>query len=163
MISRAITVGAVTLSMLGAAVDAAGGDRRGATTARAQGARVIRLVGTDDMKFDTTVLQARRGERLRVVLTTVSSMPKVAMAHNFVLLAPTVDVEAFITASAVARDNQFIAPAYARGVLAATGLAGAGESVEVAFTAPTTPGRYPFVCSFPGHYAAGMRGVLVVK
>jgi uncharacterized cupredoxin-like copper-binding protein len=32
----------------------------------------------------------------------------------------------------------------------------------VTFTAPTTPGRYEFVCSFPGHYQVGMRGVLIV-
>ncbi|HXE76428.1 MAG TPA: plastocyanin/azurin family copper-binding protein [Candidatus Xenobia bacterium] len=160
--SRRVIVLGVALVIAPAILEAAGDTRRPAG-ARAQGVRVIRLQGTDDMKFDVTVLQAARGERLRVVLTSVGRMPKVAMAHNFVLLAPTVDVEAFITASALARDAQFIAPAYARGVLAATGLAGAGESVEVTFTAPTRPGRYPFVCSFPGHYAAGMRGVLIVK
>jgi azurin len=47
--------------------------------------------------------------------------------------------------------------------LAATQLAGNGETVEVSFDAPKTAGRYDFVCSFPGHYLAGMRGVLVVN
>ena len=45
----------------------------------------------------------------------------------------------------------------------ATGLAGPNETVEVTFAAPTAPGSYAFVCSFPGHYALGMRGVLTVK
>ena len=48
-------------------------------------------------------------------------------------------------------------------MLAATQLAGNGETVEVTFDAPKTAGRYDFVCSFPGHYLAGMRGVLVVN
>jgi uncharacterized cupredoxin-like copper-binding protein len=33
----------------------------------------------------------------------------------------------------------------------------------VKFTAPQAPGEYPFICTFPGHYAIGMKGVLVVR
>ena len=42
-------------------------------------------------------------------------------------------------------------------------MAGAGDTVQMTFTAPKAPGRYDFVCSFPGPFAGGMRGVLVVK
>ena len=48
-------------------------------------------------------------------------------------------------------------------VLAMTGLAGPGETVQVTFKAPAKPGKYPFVCSFPGHYLSGMKGELTVK
>ena len=48
-------------------------------------------------------------------------------------------------------------------MLANTALAGAGESVEITFKAPAKPGTYTFVCSFPGHFALGMRGTLTVK
>jgi plastocyanin len=48
-------------------------------------------------------------------------------------------------------------------VIARTPLAGAGETVEVIFTAPAKPGSYPFLCTFAGHYQSGMKGVLVVK
>ena len=48
-------------------------------------------------------------------------------------------------------------------VLASTKLAGPNETVEVSFKAPAKPGSYPFMCTFPGHYAAGMKGTLVVK
>ena len=40
---------------------------------------------------------------------------------------------------------------------------GPGESAEVTFTAPTKPGKYVFLCSFAGHWAAGMTGDLIVK
>ena len=33
----------------------------------------------------------------------------------------------------------------------------------IEFTAPAKPGSYTFFCTFPGHFAAGMKGVLVVK
>jgi azurin len=47
-------------------------------------------------------------------------------------------------------------------VIAHTGLVGPGETVEVTFKAPAA-GTYTFLCSFPGHFAAGMKGTLVVK
>jgi len=37
-----------------------------------------------------------------------------------------------------------------------------GKTVEVSFT-PKTKGRYPIVCSVPGHKEAGMTGTLVVE
>jgi uncharacterized cupredoxin-like copper-binding protein len=40
---------------------------------------------------------------------------------------------------------------------------GPGQTGDVTFNAPTAPGSYVFLCSFPAHCAAGMRGVLVVK
>ncbi len=48
-------------------------------------------------------------------------------------------------------------------VLAFIPLLGPRETGEVTFTAPSEPGRYPFLCTFPGHYVIGMKGELVVK
>ena len=125
--------------------------------------RTVAIKATDDMKFSVTEIVAKRGEKLRVVLSSRGTMPKMAMAHNFVLLAKGTDVDAFANASAVARGTDYIAPALRAKVLAATKLAGNGETVDVVFDAPKVPGRYDFICSFPGHYLGGMRGVLVVK
>ena len=85
------------------------------------------------------------------------------MAHNVVVLKKGTNLDAFINASATARATDFIAPAFKKQIVAATPMAGAGETVDVTFAAPSAPGRYDFVCSFPGHFAGGMRGVLVVK
>jgi azurin len=46
-------------------------------------------------------------------------------------------------------------------VLANTALLQPTEVGEVTFEAPP-PGEYIYVCTVPGHYAAGMRGVLTV-
>ena len=54
------------------------------------------------MKFSPAVIQAKRGERLRVSLRTVGSLPKMATAHNFVLLKKGADVQALVTALAMA-------------------------------------------------------------
>ena len=41
-------------------------------------------------------------------------------------------------------------------------LSALGESDTVTFDAPAEPGAYPYLCSFPGHFAL-MQGVLTVK
>jgi uncharacterized cupredoxin-like copper-binding protein len=56
----------------------------------------------------------------------------------------------------------FIAPDQKGNVIAATALAGNGETVEVTFTVPAA-GKYQFICTFPGHFIAGMVGTLVVS
>ena len=140
----------------------AGGDATAAAPAAAA-ARTITINGSDDMKYSLTQVTAKPGERLRVVLVSTGSMPKIAMAHNVVFLAKGTDVKAFNDASALDRANDYVSPKFAKQVLAATKLAGPGETVEVTFNAPKVPGRYDYVCTFPGHLIAGMRGVLVVK
>jgi azurin len=134
-----------------------------ATTSADPTPRTISLTANDNMKFSVTEITAKRGESLQVVMRVVGTIPKVAMAHNFVVLKKGTKADAFINASATARATDFIAPAVRNQVLAATALAGAGETVRVTFTVPQVAGRYDFVCTFPGHFAGGMRGVLIVK
>jgi azurin len=125
--------------------------------------RTINLTGSDAMKYNLTTIQAHPGESLRIVLKNVGSMPRIAMAHNVVVLKPGTDGAAFTTAGMTARETEFIAPSTKTAVLAATALAGAGETVELTFRIPAKPATYPFVCTFPGHYAVGMHGTIVAK
>ena len=48
-------------------------------------------------------------------------------------------------------------------VLAGSKFAGPGETVYVTFKAPAEAGNYPYLCTFSGHFQAGMKGVLTVK
>ena len=130
---------------------------------QAQAPRVITINGSDAMKYSLTAITAKPGEKLTVKVVSQGQMPKVAMAHNFVLLAAKTDATAFTTAAASARATDFVPAAMKDKVLASTKLAGPGETVEVTFDAPKTPGVYEFVCTFPGHFLAGMKGTLTVK
>jgi azurin len=125
--------------------------------------RAIAISAGDDMKFSVTAISAKPGEELTVTLKATGSMPRVAMAHNFVLLKPGVDATAFVNAGAGASTTDFIAPANKAQVLASTKLVGNGETVEVTFKAPAKPGTYTYLCTFPGHFVSGMKGVLTVK
>lgn len=117
----------------------------------------------DKMTYSVSQITAKPGEKLRVRLMSIAQTPKIVMAHNWVLLKLGTDVKAFIDTAANARATDFIPPAMKGQIIADLPLAGPGDKFEVTFTVPKTPGSYPYVCTFAGHYAAGMRGMLVVK
>jgi azurin len=99
-----------------------------------------------------------------VTLVNTGTTPKFSMGHNWVLLGAGVDAQAFVVGSAESVTTDYIpGPPLKAQVLAASKLLGPKERDTVTFTAPTTPGRYEFVCSFPGHFQVGMRGVLIVQ
>jgi azurin len=139
------------------------GTAKPGTAKPAGAARTIEMTGGDDMKFNVTELTAKPGETLRIQLKNIGTLPKMAMAHNVVVLKPTTKVVEFANAAAMARDTEFVPAAMKADVVAATAMAGPGETVEVTFKVPTTAGSYPFICSFPGHFTAGMKGTLAVK
>lgn len=134
------------------------------TTAPAANApRVLELTGNDQMKFNMTRLEAKAGETVRVVLRNAGVLPKAAMGHNFVLLKSGVSVEEFATAAITAGAAKDYFPTdRAAQTIAHTKLLGPNEKAEVTFTVPAEAGEYSYLCTFPGHFAAGMRGVLVV-
>ena len=129
----------------------------------AKGVRTIELTGGDDMKFNLTKIEAKPGETLRVVLKSIGTIPKVAMGHNFVLIKLGSDVAEFIKASMNASATEYVPQDLKAQIVGATKLAGPAETVEVTFKVPAKAGSYPYLCTFPGHYAAGMKGELVVK
>jgi azurin len=134
-----------------------------AAAVSAKAIKTVTITATEQMKWDVTTIQAKPGEEIHVVLKATGSMPKVAMAHNFVLLKAGVNAQDVANAAMTARETDFIPESMKDKVIAHTGLAGGGESTEVTFKAPTKPGTYPYLCTFPGHFAVGMKGELVVK
>ena len=126
-------------------------------------ARTIDIVATDDMKYSVKEIAASPGERIRIRLTSKGVIPKVAMAHNVVVVKLDTDIDLMLKEGAPYRENDFIPPAMQQFVIAKTAFAGPGERVRVTFTVPETPGNYPFLCTFAGHYQAGMKGTLIVK
>jgi azurin len=134
-----------------------------ATKKPAGAGRLVELTGGDDMKYSVTSIAAKPGETLHIVLKSTGSIPKIAMAHNFVALNAGVDAAKFSQDAMTARDTDYVPAARKADVLASTALAGPGETVEVTFKVPAKAGTYPYLCTFPGHFAAGMKGDIVVK
>lgn len=149
--------------------------------------RTIRIVGIDKMKFvvaedqpgivtgakvESTTgeiyrvlesIKAQPGQKLKIVLTTKSEIPAQAMSHNWILLKPGAQADEFDKDAVLAVDNNYIPAQREKQIIAHTGLAQPGETVEVTFTVPEMTGSYDYLCSFPGHFANGMRGELTVR
>lgn len=143
-------------------------DSSSASTAAApasSGPRTVEISAGETMKYDVTRIEAKAGEQITVVLTNTGSSPKDVMGHNWILLKAGVDAEAFDKAASAPSEkaSDYFPAALADQVVAHIPLLGPRKSGEVTFTAPTAPGEYTFLCSFPAHYTVGMKGVLVVR
>ena len=136
----------------------------GVAFAAAAEPRAIAVSGNDSMQFSVKRIEVKAGEKIKIVLSATGSMPKTEMAHNWVLLAKGTDSTSFAMAAAMAKATDYIPAQKKAQILAMTpGLIGAGEKAEVTFDAPKEAGEYTFICTFPGHFVGGMKGVLVVK
>lgn len=149
--------------------------------------QTVEIIGIDKMKFvvaqntpavvvgdtittadgnsylELEAIRAEPGSRLRVELRTKSELPPKSMSHNWVLLKPDADRDAFDKAAVLAVDNNYIPPEKEYQVIANTGLAAGGETASASFEVPGKQGLYDYLCSFPGHFANGMRGKLIVQ
>ncbi len=118
------------------------------------------------MRFDITAFDASPGQKVSVTITNIGTTPKFSMGHNFVLLNRTIDTgnvqASFLDKASMEASHDYVPPGD-KNVLAHSKLLGPGESEVVTFNAPYIPGEYLYVCSFPGHYSQGTKGVMTVK
>ncbi len=161
-----LMVGALVLAACGKKEEAAATSSTApvpATPPAAPAVASIELTANDSMKFNQTRFEVNAGQEVKVTLTNLGTMPKVAMGHNFILLKKGTDLKAFTDAAIMAAATDYVPAALADQIIAHTKLLGPKQSDEITFKAPTEPGEYPFICSFPAHFLSGMKGVIVVK
>ena len=126
----------------------------------------VTIQADDKMRYDVTAFDASPGQKISVTIKNVGTTPKFSMGHNFVLLDRIINSgniqSAFLDKASTEASHEYV-PAGAKEVLAHSKLLGPGESEVVTFNAPYIPGEYLYVCSFPGHYSQGTKGVMTVK
>ena len=129
--------------------------------------RLVVLTAADPvgekMSYSVSTITAKPGERLKIRLISMGALPSTVMTHNWVLLTLGSDPKRFSDAAAQSPTTGYIPAALKGQIVAETGMVGPGERSEVIFTVPAKPGSYPYLCTFAGHFAAGMAGTLIVK
>ena len=127
--------------------------------------RVVEIETNDQMKYSVTSINAKPGEKLIIRLVSKGTMPKAAMGHNFVLLKDTANVQTFANDAVMAPPASLYIPAARKGdvLFSSKKLLGPGETEDIPVTAPAKAGSYPYLCTWPAHFAAGMKGTLTVK
>jgi len=119
---------------------------------------VVRPVA-DSLLFDRKEFTVVAGRPVELVFDNTDIMP-----HNLVVTAVGALARVGLAAEAMALEADAWDRAYVPDldeVLFATKLLQPGESQTLAFDAPASPGEYPFVCTFPGHWAR-MNGIMRV-
>ena len=122
--------------------------------------RVIRIKTVrEEMRYDIPYFAVRAGKPVQIVLENHDLMP-----HNLVITTPG-------NLKVVAQLGLQVGPTggwkglpyvpEAEMVLHATDLVPADQQTRLTFEAPSEPGEYPYVCTFPQHWYR-MYGVMVV-
>jgi len=123
--------------------------------------RVIRIETVPaQMKYDVSRFTVAAGETVVIELVNKDEMP-----HNLV-----VGKEGALETVGLAAEKMSALPdAFAKSfvpstpeVLFSIRLLNPGETVQARFTAPTQPGSYPFICTFPAHWRT-MNGIIDVR
>lgn len=113
----------------------------------------------NEMKFEQVEFTVKPGQTVRLAFQNTATNP--AMQHNVVVVKTEEAVNVVGQAAMGASDTEYIPSSEKDQIIAHTALAQPGDTVEVEFTAPSTPGDYPYICTFPGHYLM-MKGTMHV-
>ena len=112
------------------------------------------------MKFDQESFKVKAGDKIILEIDNLDGMQ-----HNLLIAKPGTLDKVGAAADAMLRDpkasEKFYIPEVPE-VLFATKMIGPQELYTLTFTAPATPGKYPFACTFPGHWRM-MNGIMVVE
>ncbi|MEM7007636.1 MAG: plastocyanin/azurin family copper-binding protein [Thermodesulfobacteriota bacterium] len=125
--------------------------------------KVVEVKGLDNFQFSVTEITAKPGEEITVKLVNDSKLPAQVMSHNFVLLKQSTDPKTFNDAVLAASPQGVVPEDMNDQLIANTGQVGGGDNKSVTFKTPSAPGEYIYICTFPGHFAAGMKGKLIIQ
>ncbi len=128
--------------------------------ARLPGARAVSIEAGKNLSYSPRSFTVRRGEAIALTFHNPDVVP-----HNWLLIQPGTlarvgDLVNKIVAEPDAAIRHYI-PKTAD-VLAYTDIVHPQEQFTIHFRAPSAPGRYPYLCTFPGHWMV-MNGEMVVE
>ena len=127
---------------------------------KVEGARPLTIEAASNLAYKTPELRAKPGEKLALTFVNPDVVP-----HNWVLTKPGTLATVGTLADGLIADPEAVARHYVPktdDVIAYADITEPGKSQTIYFSLPDTPGRYPFLCTFPGHWKL-MNGVLIVE
>jgi len=112
----------------------------------------------EKMSYDVKELTVKAGKKIKLTFANPDFMP-----HNLLVVQPGSSQEMGVAAMAMGAEGfaKDFRPDSDK-IIAGTKMIDNGGEETIEFTAPASPGKYEYVCTFPGHYLI-MKGVLNVK
>jgi uncharacterized cupredoxin-like copper-binding protein len=131
-----------------------GGNTGGTGSGGGQAGGTTLSVAADptQLKYAQTTLEATAGQPITVNFNN----PSTTLPHNWVLVQPGQE-QAVADAAAPKNGDATGLPGV---IVPGKPITGSQESISVP---AQQAGSYPYICTVPGHYAAGMKGTLTVK
>jgi azurin len=119
--------------------------------------RIYTIATKPGLRFDIEALTVTAGMKVKIIFNNNDDM-----LHNFVITKPgTADNVGMLATKMGLNGERLNYIPKTSDVLYHSRILQPKESDAIYFTAPSTPGDYPYVCTFPGHYMV-MRGILKV-
>ena len=112
------------------------------------------------MLFTVESFKVKAGQPIRLLFTNPD-----ATQHNWVLIQPGTNESVGMAANEMAKDPSGLAKQFIPdhpGIIQYTDLLEVDGAQVLRFYAPTTPGVYPYICTFPGHWFM-MKGEMIVE
>jgi azurin len=112
------------------------------------------------MLYTVNRIEVKAGQPVRIEFVNPDATP-----HNFVIVEPGALFEIAMASNEMAKDPTALKKGFipdSKKILHHTKMLQPESAETLRFKAPTKPGVYPYLCTFPGHWVL-MKGELVVK
>ena len=123
-------------------------------------ARDVRIESRDNLQFSTRTMEATAGETIKLTFGNPDVVP-----HNWALVRPgSLEKIGDLTNRLVNDPDAFLRHYVpeSQDVICYTDVVEPNGEGSIYFQVPNEPGRYPYLCTFPGHWMV-MNGELIVK
>lgn len=133
------------------------GESKAQTSVRAAPGETV-TVGTlgDELAYEAVEIRARAGSEITIEFVNNSG----GMPHNIVFVNSESDINPVGIAALEASSHEYIPQDELDRIFAYSGMADPGETLTLTVKVPEEPGRYPYICTYPGHFTV-MQGVLL--
>jgi putative heme-binding domain-containing protein len=126
---------------------------------KVEGAREISITALDNLQFSTKRIQVKPGEAIKLRFSNPDVVP-----HNWALIRPdSLEKVGDLTNRLIGAPDAFLKQYVpdSDSVICFTDIVEPGAEFSIYFQAPEEPGKYPYLCTFPGHWMV-MNGILEV-
>ena len=125
-----------------------------------EGAREVNIAAGQNLTYDTREFRAKAGEAIKLTFTNPDVVP-----HNWVLIQPGTLQAIGAAANQLVADPEALIRHYvpqSSDVICFTDIVDGKQDTTIHFRVPNAPGRYPYLCTFPGHWMV-MNGTMIVE
>ena len=116
--------------------------------------------GATEFKYDKETLEAPAESKIKLKFSN-NTNSKDEVGHNWVLVKPGQEESVLANGIAAGDDKDWL-NVDDPGIIAYTRLIEGEQRDTITLDAPA-PGSYTYLCTFPEHYAGGMKGTLTIK